>query len=216
MSREYIIGIDEVGRGPLAGPVMVCALAMPAGLRIAKRASQSRLKDSKKLSAAHRKNWLSWIKNNPNIYYAVARVYPRGIERLNISGAANLAATRACLRVCEKLLPESSGLARGKLRREPTMKVYLDGGLHILPLIAKRYTLNTKTVIRGDEKFTAVKLASIVAKVTRDAFMNRLHKKFPQYGFAVHKGYGTKAHIAALQKYGPCAAHRVSFIGNFV
>ncbi len=212
MSRPYIIGIDEVGRGPLAGPVVVCALALsPSANRQAQRASHktmSRLKDSKKLNVKQREAWFNWLKNSPDIHYSVARVYPRGIERLNISAAANLAATRAFLKVCGALSLEHS--------RELTTKVYLDGGLYlrVSPRDSRRWSVTT--VVRGDQKFNAVKLASIVAKVTRDVFMNRMHQKFPDYGFDVHKGYGTKSHIAALKKYGPCPAHRTTFIGNFV
>ncbi len=76
--------------------------------------------------------------------------------------------------------------------------------------------VRARTIVKGDEKFTAIKLASIVAKVTRDKFMNTLHKRYPQYGFAIHKGYGTKRHIAAIKKYGPSETHRATFIKNFV
>jgi len=209
--KNFIIGIDEVGRGPLAGPVVVCALAMPRELRIRNK-KLGKLRDSKKLTAKQREGWCKWIKANPRIFYAAARVYPRRIERFNISQAANIAATCACLRLFKKLVPEPFEEQRYTSYIAPKIKVLLDGGLYLKlpPLLASRYS--QKTIVRGDEKFTCIKLASIIAKVTRDAFMNRLHKKFPQYGFASHKGYGTAAHFAAIKKHGPSPVHRKTFM----
>ncbi len=262
---RWTIGIDEVGRGSLAGPVVVCALAIPAhtslrnthplSLRGAAATKQSLpLRDSKKLSASQRERWAAWVKTHPHIRYAVARVYPRGIERLNISQAANLAATRACVRLCAQLslrgrrTKQSYNNVVGLLRfarndgSSPRVNVLLDGGLYLrvnprcyphlrhgfggqARLSASTFfrvnprcypRLSASTIIKGDEKYTAIKLASIVAKVARDKFMNKLHARYPQYGFSIHKGYGTKRHIAAIKKYGPSEIHRATFVKNFV
>lgn len=214
---KFIVGIDEVGRGALAGPVTVAAVAVPKnlGFRIQ---NLGKLKDSKRLSPKQREAWLEHLKNNPKITYALARVYPRTIERINISRAANTAA----LRVFDRLISSS---------QFPTSncRVYLDGGLYLgnrrgstrTKLVTVRkilhrsqpsQRLSVRTVVRGDEKITAVKIASIVAKVNRDKSMRRLAKKYPQYGFEVHKGYGTKKHFGAIKKYGPSEVHRLTFL----
>lgn len=202
--KIFIIGIDEVGRGCLAGPVVVAALALPGKLRI-KNYESGKLKDSKKLSAKQREEWFAWIKNQ-EIPFAAASVYPKVIDRVNISQAANLAATRALRKIIESLSQKSLSLA----------KVYLDGGL-FLESGSKNYKLwrKARTIIKGDEKYNCIKLASIVAKVKRDKTMARRHKEFPRYGFNQHVGYGTKAHISAIKKHGPCQLHRLTFLKNF-
>ncbi len=193
--KTYIVGIDEVGRGCLAGPVTVAAVAIPVGLKIIR----GKLRDSKKLSAKQREEIFALIKKSPEVLRARANVYPKVIDRINISQAANLAATRAF-----KKLISTHGLSGHGL------KVFLDGGLFLnLDL------QNMKTVVKGDEKINAIKLASIVAKVGRDRIISRNHRDFPQYGFADHKGYGTQAHIKAIRRHGPSILHRLTFIKNF-
>lgn len=195
MKPKYIIGIDEVGRGPLAGPVTVTALLMPRELRIKNNAL--RLRDSKKLSARQREIWFDYIKKNKKIFYAIASVSPKIIDKINISRAANLAATRAL----KKLIMKQKFPPR-------RTKIFCDGGLY--PKIRDtRY--KTQTIVRGDEKIPAIAMASIVAKVTRDKKMKRLHKKYPRYGFDKHKGYGTKKHIGAIKKHGLSDIHRQTF-----
>ena len=211
---NYVIGIDEVGRGPLAGPVTVGAVALPLKFKIINHRPKTKsknqkllpLRDSKKLSAKQREEWMRWIRGQRKeesgkqlIFYATASVYPKVIDRINISQAANLAAQRAFTK-----LGRMSGV-----RSWMKARILLDGGLyinhpasHILP----------RTIIKGDEKYNCIKLASIIAKVKRDRIMKRNHKKFPQYGFDEHVGYGTKKHIAALKKHGPCSIHRRSFL----
>ncbi|MBI2035294.1 MAG: ribonuclease HII [Candidatus Liptonbacteria bacterium] len=212
---RYIIGIDEVGRGSLAGPVTVAALALLAGGPTSKisrapvsggRTSKNlKLRDSKKLSPKQREVWFAYIKNHPQIFYVTAHVQPSVIDRINITKAANLAASRALHKLATSHLPP--------VNKKKT-KIFLDGGLYARPfpklLLANGYSL--KTVIRGDEKIPAIALASIVAKVTRDKLMKRLSKKFPKYGFAFHKGYGTRAHFAAVKKFGPSSKHRLTFL----
>ncbi len=210
--KKWIIGIDEVGRGALAGPVVVAAALMPArsvvvpslARNLRKKISREarndkpQLRDSKRLSPKQRAAWFAYVKNAPAIDFAVARVYPRRIEKMNISRAANLAAFRACKR-----------LMAGRGLRVANVSIFLDGGLFLGQGVQPK---NAKTVIKGDEKIPAVAIASIVAKVHRDRFMVRLAKKYPAYGFDAHKGYGTKVHYKALKKYGPSDVHRRTFL----
>ena len=220
----YIIGIDEVGRGPLAGPVVVCAVAIPRTFRAASIKQCVPLRDSKKLSALQRGAWAATIKTNPHIRHAISAISPRTVDRINVTQAANRAATRALTKLIAAL-------------PAPTrIDVFLDGGLFILPgtqfairnlksNTKKKYTaifhnketnqpipLRVATVIKGDEHIPTISLASIAAKEHRDAFMRRAHKKYPQYGFNRHVGYGTKRHIAAIKKNGHSPLHRKSFL----
>ena len=201
---NYVIGIDEVGRGPLAGPVTVAAVAVPTKFKVQSSKSKTKLRDSKKLSAKQREGWCEYIKNSHRssiidhrIFFASASVYPKVIDRINITQAANLAASRAL----EKLV--------GMLDVRSEMKILMDGGLYINNPTSH---ISPRTIIKGDEKYNCIKLASIVAKVKRDRIMKRNHKKFPQYGFDEHFGYGTKKHMAVLKKYGFSTIHRLSFL----
>lgn len=186
-----IIGIDEAGRGPLAGPVVV------AGVKVRSAKTAKRLlagiRDSKKLSAKKREEWFSVLASHPEIEFAVARVWPAVIDRINISRAANL----GVLRVYRKLF--------NLLFVDGRTRILLDGGLK-LPV-----DIVHKAIIRGDEQIPVIAAASIIAKVTRDRIMMRLHKKLPQYRFDLHKGYGTRLHRKILRSAGRSAVHRVSF-----
>ncbi|MBU2263185.1 ribonuclease HII [Patescibacteria group bacterium] len=197
---KYIIGIDEVGRGPLAGPVTVAAVAVTVNYKLQK--PNSKLRDSKKLSAKQRELWFDYIKKNKKLFYAISSVSPRTIDKINISKAANLAATRALRRLLMK-----HRLPRNKI------KIFLDGGLKIKQPLSTFY--DPHTIIKGDEKIPAIALASIVAKVTRDRKMRKLHKKYPKYGFNKHKGYGTKKHIKAIKKHDLTDIHRKTFSKKF-
>lgn len=199
MAKRFVIGIDEVGRGALAGPITVAAVA------ISRRFGQ-KLKDSKKMSEKQREQWMEWIKNQSKkeeggIIFTAASVYPKTIDRINIANAANLAATRALAR-----------LLRTKTAVFEAKNVFLDGGLFLNKNLIKRHALNARTVVRGDEKYNCIKLASIIAKTKRDHIMLRWHKKYPVYGFNRHKGYGTKEHKTVLEKCGPSKIHRLTFI----
>src|SRR3989344_863014 len=199
---NYVIGIDEVGRGPLAGPVTVAAVAVSKNFQFSISNFQKPLRDSKKLSAKQREEWYRWIKiqkskfKNQKLFYSIASCYPKTIDRINITQAANLAASRAL----EKLV--------GMLDVRSEMKILMDGGLYINHPTSH---ISPRTIKKGDEKYNCIMLASIVAKVKRDRIMKRNHKKFPQYGFDEHFGYGTKKHMAALKKYGFSTIHRLSF-----
>jgi ribonuclease HII len=210
---HYIIGIDEVGRGALAGPVVVSAAAVPkSAWRMLRNAERilGKLKDSKKLSSRKREAWVGYFKKYPSIIVMSARIYPRGIEKMNISAAANKAALNAYAR-----------LIAINEERIGKYAVFLDGGLYLgngkgdmEKEKLKKEIKNAETVIKGDEKITAIKIASIVAKVSRDNYMSRLSKKYPEYGFDIHKGYGTKAHFRAIRKYGSSSVHRKSFLSS--
>ena len=209
--QKYIIGIDEVGRGALAGNVTVAAVAIAANSKFNPPAggqnSKLKLKDSKKLTPKQRETWFKWIKNYRHksaICYAVANVSPKAIDKINISKAANLAATKAFNKLVLKFNKSTS--LKGST-------IFLDGGLYLNTkhkIQDTRYKI--QTIIRGDEKIPAISLASNVAKVSRDRQMKNLHKKYPQYGFKNHKGYGTKWHFRAIKKHGPSKIHRLTFL----
>lgn len=212
-SPRYIMGVDEVGRGPLAGPVTVCALLMAHGAWRGAHGGR-KLRDSKKLTPKQREAWFRWVKDERrkgNVFFAIASLSPRAIDRMNVTAAANLAAARAITNVLavSKVPPKDVG-------------VFLDGGLY--PQLktsaeggsasgGKNYKL--KTIIKGDETVPAISLASVAAKVTRDRYMVRLAKRIPGYGFEIHKGYGTRAHIAAIGKRGPSPHHRLTFLKKY-
>ena len=204
---KYIIGIDEVGRGPLAGPVVVAALALPPNSKFKNQKSKLQLKDSKRLSREQREIWFAYIRKQPHIFYTTAIVLPKIIDKINISQAANLAASLALAKLIKNY----------KLRMK-NCRIFLDGGLYtdnskIKNQKSKLQLKNIKcaTIVKGDEKVPAIMMASIVAKVTRDRIMSRLHKKYPAYGFDEHKGYGTKKHRRAIKKNGYSPIHRRSF-----
>ena len=198
----YTIGIDEVGRGPLAGPVVVVAAAVPTNFANRIKHLKIPLRDSKKLSESQRKEWIEYIKTQKDIYFAIARVYPKAIDTKNISRAANSAAERAYKKLIKKY-------------NLKTVSVYLDGGLYIGSAKKQKLNKRAQTIIKGDEKIPAISVASIIAKVHRDRLMVRLAKKYPKYGLGKHKGYGTREHLAALKKYGPTPAHRLTFLKKY-
>lgn len=207
-AAKWVVGIDEVGRGPLAGPVVVCAaltMCQVSGIRYHEGKKKIPLRDSKKLTALQREKWFPYLTAHPKIRFAIARVSPRVIDRINISRAANLAALRAYARLCAQYKVECR-----------KRKVYLDGGLYLKHSgWQKTHSPNARTVIRGDEKITAIKIASIIAKVTRDRLMARLSEKYPRYGLEQHKGYGTRRHREAIKKYGASELHRLTFLSKY-
>ena len=192
---RWVIGIDEVGRGALAGPVVVAAALVKAHWK-------GTTKDSKRMTALRREAWCAEFSGAPDVHYAVARVYQRSIERVNIARAANLAASRAY----EKLMKKVPAVASGA-------KVLLDGGLYIKNRAWQTaHVRKAETRIRADQTVPAVMAASIFAKVHRDRFMVKLAKRHPGYGFDIHKGYGTAAHRAAIARFGPATVHRLTFL----
>ncbi len=184
LRNEYrlICGIDEAGRGPLAGPVCAAACVLPAGLEL------EGLNDSKKLSEKRREALYDQITAQA-LAWAVCLVDEKTIDEINI-----LQATFRAMRG-----------AVSKLSLTPNLCL-VDGNLD--PGLG----LPTKTVVKGDATCASIAAASILAKVTRDRLMLRYDAQYPGYGFAAHKGYGTKAHYAALAALGPCPIHRRSFL----
>lgn len=199
MYKKFIIGIDEVGRGALAGPVLVASVTFPTGIKLGGK-GLSKLRDSKKLTPKQREAWFFYFNNHPEISYAVARVSPQIIDRKNVSQAANLAATRSLER-----LFKNDGKKLGRAN------VFLDGGLFLKNFLREK-SGRVRMLIGGDNRINAIKAASIIAKVTRDRYMRKLHKKHPRYSFDRHKGYGTKIHKSAIRKYGPSDFHRLTFV----
>ena len=180
--RIPFCGVDEAGRGPLAGPVCAAAVILPEGAVI------PGLDDSKKLSEKKRDALYDLIVETA-VSFGIAFAGVAEIESLNIKGATYLAMERAV----------------AELDPAPVLAL-VDGN--------DRNTLSVPAVkvVHGDGLCASIAAASILAKVTRDRWMLELDRRFPQYGFAAHKGYGTKAHYAALRAYGPCEAHRPTYL----
>lgn len=179
---QVLCGCDEAGRGPLAGPVYAAAVILPKGLVI------EGLDDSKKLSPKKRDLLYDRIKEQA-LAYAIARAEVEEIEELNILECALLAMRRAMEAL--EIRPDAA---------------LIDGN------IARGFSVPAFHVIGGDAKCPSIAAASVLAKVERDRDCLALDKLYPQYGFAVHKGYATKAHREAILQYGPCPAHRMSFL----
>ena len=188
---DPVIGVDEAGRGPLVGGVYAGAVSVP--LELAERllvGAWSEINDSKKLTERKREALAETIRNTPGCVWAVASATPAEIDRLNILNATHLAMRRAVEEVTAKL---------------PRMAHVLVDGLPVPSLP------NSRNLVKGDAKSLLIAAASILAKTSRDADCLRLERLYPGYGFAKHKGYPTKAHLAALGKLGPCPEHRRSF-----
>ena len=179
---HLICGVDEAGRGPLAGPVCAAAVILPDDINI------PGLNDSKKLSDKRRREMYPLIKEQA-IASSIAFATEEEIDNINILQATFLAMQRAI-----------DGL---KVKADFAL---IDGNR------AKDFGLPVKTIVGGDGLSASIAAASILAKVTRDDFMLELAAKYPQYGFEIHKGYGTKAHYEALSWFGPCEVHRMSFL----
>lgn len=197
--KTYIVGIDEVGRGPLAGPVTVCAVRIEK-TTYKKLCKDKHLspqgKDSKKLRKEKREEYAIYLKRlykNKVLQYAVSSVSAKTIDTKGLSYAI----TRAL----------SQSLHAVNTQYKDT--VLLDGGLR-----APKEFLNQKTIIKGDEKEQIIAWASIIAKVTRDGYMNKINGKYPHYGFKDHVGYGTQKHRKAIRTHGPSPIHRKSFLKN--
>ncbi len=179
---RFICGVDEAGRGPLAGDVYAAAVILPKGLVI------DGLDDSKKLSEKKREALFDVICENA-IAYGIASATPKQIDEMNILNAVMYAMNEAV----KKLSPSAD-------------YALIDGN------IARGFSILCEPVIKGDAKSPSIAAASILAKVSRDRECYVLDEKYPEYGFAKHKGYGTKAHMEALFKYGPCPVHRRTFL----
>lgn len=182
---EVICGVDEAGRGPLAGPVCAAAVILPPHLEI------PGLDDSKKLTDKRRRELFPVIREQA-IAYGIGLASHEEIDEINILQATYLAMERA--------------LAQLNVRPD---HVLIDGNR------SKDFGLPVTTVVKGDSLSANIAAASVLAKVTRDELMEQMAKEYPQYQFEVHKGYGTKAHYAALTEHGPSPIHRMSFLKKF-
>ena len=189
---RFMLGVDEAGRGPLAGPVAVAVVAVPKGFDVA--IEFPGIADSKKLSEKKREKLFALLEERTargDTRFTVEFSSAAMIDEYGIMRAVHVA------------------LARGvrTLARDPSIvKVLLDGSLLAPP------EYEQKTIIHGDELVPLISLASVAAKVVRDRFMVEFSARYPEYGFENHKGYGTRAHYEALKKHGSCAIHRRSFI----
>ena len=179
---QSICGVDEAGRGPLAGPVCAAAVILPPNIDI------PGLNDSKKLTDKKRRELLPIIKDCA-IAYGIAFADENEIDNINILQATFLAMERAI----------------SQLSVRPDL-VLIDGNR------TKDFGIDVKTVVHGDSLSASIAAASVLAKVTRDDYMLEMAEQYPQYGFEIHKGYGTKAHYASLIEHGPCLIHRMSFL----
>ncbi len=182
---ETVCGVDEAGRGPLAGPVCAAAVILPPDVQI------DGLNDSKKLTDKKRRELYEVI-TQCAVAYGIALVDEKVIDEINI-----LQATFRAM-----------GEAIGALAVKPQL-VLIDGNR------AGQFGVPAQTIVKGDSLSASIAAASILAKVTRDRLMEQYAEEYPQYGFEIHKGYGTKRHYEALRAYGPCLIHRMTFLKKF-
>ena len=182
---RIICGVDEAGRGPLAGPVCAAAVILPPNLEL------PGLNDSKKLTDKKRRALAPIIKEKA-IAYGIAFADHKEIDEINILQATYLAMERAI----------------SQLSVRPDMAL-IDGNR------AKDFGLPVTTVVHGDALSASIAAASILAKVTRDDYMDQMAEQYPEYGFQIHKAYGTKAHYEALREFGPSPIHRMTFLKKF-
>ncbi len=191
---KSVAGLDEAGRGPLAGPIVAGAVIVPlSGTKtppsgVVRHLMNLKINDSKKLSKKQREFFYEKLTNDKNIQWGVGIVSERIIDKINILEATKLAMQKAI----KDLGTNSSFLL-------------IDGNFGLQAKIPQ------KSIIKGDSKVFSIAAASIISKVTRDRMMQKMHKKYPNYGFDKHKGYGTALHIKNLEKFGPCKIHRKTF-----
>jgi ribonuclease HII len=193
---KFIAGIDEVGRGPLAGPVVACAAIIKLKVRSEKFKALDGIRDSKQLSPHQREKFYKILTNDSQVHYGIGIVSEKIIDKINILQATFLAMKKAIenLPACpvgRKIKPDF---------------LLIDGKWTL-----ENYPVSQTAIPQGDKNIFSIAVASIIAKVTRDRMLVKLRQKYPQYGFEKHKGYGTKLHLEMLKKYGPCEIHRKSF-----
>ncbi|MBK5215667.1 MAG: ribonuclease HII [Candidatus Pacebacteria bacterium] len=233
MQIKYIIGIDEVGRGPIAGPVCVASFTMRHNYELPINNYElklPKLKDSKKLSKKQRELWFNFLKKQKeegNCDFAVSFVSSQMIDKYGINPSIQKAIDKSLSKITSpEILFEKSSPTRPKVRSGgdeggkgarlsqkelpasfSSYQIFLDGGLK-----APAEYINQETIIKGDELHPVISMASIIAKVSRDKVMLNYSKEYINYGFENHSGYGTKAHYEAIKKHGQTPIHRKSFI----
>ncbi len=198
--RSFIIGIDEAGRGPLAGPVVAAALFLSSDFNFHTAENQKeflKIKDSKKITPKGREKLFDFLTASKDVKYGIGIVTEKIIDEKNILQATLMAMKKA---------------VDDLLKKEP--KINLQNSIVLIDGrdIVEDLNLDQKAIIGGDDKVWSIAAASIIAKVTRDRMMQKYHEKYPQYCFDRHKGYGTKLHFEMIEKYGPCEIHRKTFI----
>ncbi|MBZ1345162.1 MAG: ribonuclease HII [Candidatus Nealsonbacteria bacterium] len=234
---KRVAGLDEAGRGPIAGPVIACAVMIenpkfkalnPKQYQNPKfkcskhvlnfghldldiisnlgfRILDLKIRDSKKLTPKARERFYRILTTHPGILWGIGRVSEKVIDKINILEATKLAMIKALKNLEKKLKKQKYHIFYNRRKCSIIDILVLDGNFRLnLPL-------SQKSIIKADEKVFSCAAASIIAKVWRDRIMQRYHKKYPQYGFAQHKGYPTKYHLKMLKKYSPCKIHRKSF-----
>jgi len=216
---EIVIGVDEAGRGPLAGPVVACAAALrtPLGHSMSKSREWDLVRDSKKLSEKQREKVFDFVCEN--FYIGIGICDHKTVDRINILEASFLAMKKAIASLKREITndkfpmtnqiqnPNEKNFKNTKYNIQNTWYIILVDGNKKIP----NFSMEQMTVVGGDRIVKSISAASIIAKVTRDRTMLSMHKKYPVYGFDHHKGYGTKLHMDALKKHGPCEIHRQSF-----
>jgi len=195
--HTHIIGIDEAGRGPLAGPVVVGAVCIPSDVTIEHEHFAKGVVDSKKLTQKRREELFAFVTEHKDITHAAAFVSASRIDAVGLTQAIQEALDEALSKVAPHV--------------PAALRVLLDGGLH-----APACYTSQETIVKGDEKEVAIALASVVAKVSRDRYMKAMADKYPHYDFEKHKGYGTKVHFAAIKEHGLCPEHRRLFLRKFL
>ncbi len=223
---EIVIGVDEVGRGPLAGPVVACAFVLldslaksnfsarhglsaghPRARKIyLAREFLNKVKDSKQLSEKQREEVCAEILKCSNAMWGIGQVSEKMIDKINILQATKLAMQKSVKNLISKIGERSD--------RSPFF-VVVDGNMRFDENWFgedKFGKIKYKSIVKGDQKVYSIALASIIAKVYRDNLMKKYAKKYPQYGFEIHKGYGTKKHYENLAKFGACKIHRKTFL----
>jgi ribonuclease HII len=209
---DFVIGIDEAGRGPLAGPVVACAAVFKNhefGITNHEK-DFDLVRDSKKLSAKQREKVFDFILEN--FHVGVGICDHETIDRINILEASFLAMKKAVndlLRKSKSQIPNPNFQINPKSQISISQKkliILVDGNKKI-----PNFSIEQLAVVGGDKSVKSISAASIIAKVTRDRIMMELHEKYPQYGFDKHKGYGTKFHMEKIFEFGPCEIHRKSF-----
>ena len=188
---DLVIGVDEVGVGSLAGPVVVCATRFTKDFYKKEHSNLAGLKESKLLSVSQRELFARKLLKEKKLAYTISLCYPKKIDAINIYQATRVAMRRVIKNIS---LKNSRAI------------VLVDGNKKI-----KNLEFDQRAIIKGDQKIFVIACASIIAKVYRDKMMKQYAKQFPVYGFEQHKGYSTKTHQDALKRYGPCSIHRRSF-----
>lgn len=221
---KCVVGLDEAGRGPLAGPVVAAAVCAKRQIQSTKLQINSKhvldfgncglfgncdfgfwiseVNDSKQLSSKKREQLYNIITTHPQVGWGVGVVSEKVIDKINILEATKLAMEKALKALAIKTDDRQFCCKPDFLLIDGNFKINFEKGGRIIP---------EKSIVRGDEKVFSIAAASIIAKVTRDRIMQKYHDKYPKYGFSSNKGYPTKAHFASLQKFGPCKIHRKTF-----